>query len=344
MIMKSQKNIFAAILLILCGFFCFCETVEKTGEFQSDKPLSGPYLGQIPPGDIPKVFAPGIVSRGFDERDPFFSPDGRELFYLLKGAPHTVIITIREKNGIWSKPEIAPFSGKYNAEFSLSPDGNTIIFTSDMPLSGEGKPDGKWRTYAVKRPNGSWGKPEYLGPNLDDTGYPCLASSGNIYFFSTRDGGFGKADIYMSRFDGEKYMKPVNLGENINTEHYEVDPFIAPDESYLILCSNPPDNGGLYISFKLDDGSWSKTVNMGANINKNTGYGAICPSVSRDGKYLFYVFNRLAHKSWSESHISYEEKMRILLGPGNGNNDIYWVSASIIDKIKDQVFSDIRDE
>jgi hypothetical protein len=42
--------------------------------------LEGPYLGQQPPGKIPELFAPGIVSTGHDELFGCLTPDGRYIF------------------------------------------------------------------------------------------------------------------------------------------------------------------------------------------------------------------------------------------------------------------------
>jgi Tol biopolymer transport system component len=121
----------------------------------------------------------------------------------------------------------------------------------------------------------------------------------------------GSLDIWRSRFVNGKYTLPENL-EEINTEHYEDGPFIAPDESYLIFESERPGGIGgsidLYISFRKDDGSWSVPVNMGETINsdKTDRWARVTP----DGKYLFFGSNR------------------------NGNMDIYWIDAKIISNLK----------
>ena len=60
--------------------------------------LKGPYLGQKPPGMTPEIFAPGIISTGYDERIAAFTPDGKEFYYVLYGAPHMVILYTKEKN------------------------------------------------------------------------------------------------------------------------------------------------------------------------------------------------------------------------------------------------------
>jgi len=49
---------------------------------QDDLPvLKGDYLGQIPPGDAPELFAPGIVTTRHYENSITFSPDGKHLFF-----------------------------------------------------------------------------------------------------------------------------------------------------------------------------------------------------------------------------------------------------------------------
>jgi len=65
------------------------------------------------------------------------------------------------------------------------------------------------------------------------------------------EGGFGSADLYISKFEEGQYSEPENLGDIINSPSYEDEPFIAPDESYLIFASNKQtekNEGRIYIS------------------------------------------------------------------------------------------------
>ncbi len=78
----------------------------------------------------------------------------------------------------------------------------------------------------------------------------------------------------------------------MNTEFSEHDPFVAPDESYLIFTSTRPGGFGredLYIGYKKVDGSWTEPKNMGKTIN-SSGVD-FCPMLSPDGKYLFFTRN-----------------------------------------------------
>jgi hypothetical protein len=116
-------------------------------------------------------------------------------------------------------------------------------------------------------------------------------------------------DIYKSEWDGQEFLKAKALPSEVNTNRYEADIFIAPDESYMIFCAKRREGlgqGDLYISFKEKDGKWSKSKNMGARIN--TTEHELCPFVTSDGKYLLFTSKK----------------------------DIYWVDAKILESYRNQ--------
>ena len=127
---------------------------------------------------------------------------------------------------------------------------------------------------------------------------------GTLYFASNRPGSLGNHDIYRSRLVNGKYTKPENLGSQINSKYIEQDPFIAPDESYLLFTSvNRPDSlgqGDIYISKRQPNGSWTRARNLGEKIN--TSSFDFCPIMSPDDRYFFYA----------------------------SRQDIYWVEAASI--------------
>ncbi|TFG74500.1 MAG: hypothetical protein E4H23_11920 [Chrysiogenales bacterium] len=112
---------------------------------------SGPYLGQKPPGMTAEIFAPGILSTSNPEVCISFTPDGKEVYYTVGGPPHSVILFRKEVDGVWTEPQVAPFSGSYSAECQLAPDGKRLYFCSGMPLSGTGDPKGNWDLFKVER-------------------------------------------------------------------------------------------------------------------------------------------------------------------------------------------------
>ena len=328
-----KRNIILICLLVLI-LPIFSNNIKK-----DDWPvLRGPYLSQKPPGKTPEIFAPGIISTRYSERIVCFAPDNKELFYAVWGVPHGVFFYTHEDNGKWTKPQTAPFSGRYGAEGTLSPDGNFFIYSSNMPLSGSGEPSKVYSCWISYRSGSGWSDSECIKllsePNNTNVCYPSVASSGNIYFYSDRKEGYGKDDIYISEFVKGKYTLPKNLGTSINTKGKDLDSCIAPDESYLIFVRNIGGLGGwdLFISFKTEDGSWSKAINMGSGIN--TVASDFCPTISLDGKYFFFTSNRRLHEPYSEIPLTYERKLKILNSPGNGSSDIYWVDAKFIEELK----------
>jgi len=119
-----------------------------------------------------------------------------------------------------------------------------------------------------------------------------VSAEGTLYFAS---GG----DIYRAHPEGDEYAAPERLDEAINTRFEEGHPFIAPDESYLLFSSDGhADNLGthdLYISVREADGTWSEARNLGAGINSR--YQELYPTVSPDGKYLFFLSDQERGKS-----------------------------------------------
>jgi len=307
-------------------FLLFSNCVKKN-DFPA---LKGPYLGQKPPGKTPELFAPRIISTGFDELFGSFTPDGKEFYYILGGDPVWTILVTKQENGGWTKPEVASFSPKYRAKFCLSPDGNTIILTSLRPLDGKGESSEIFHTWMVERTSTGWTEPKLI-KMLDRAFAPTLAANGNIYFFIHHP---ERYDLYMSACLDGQYTEPVRLDHAVNSARDEFDPWIAPDESYLMFTSNRTGKNGIYICYKNEDGSWTQAKHMGPEVNAmdwiNVG------SVTPDGKYLFLFGIQSDYKSYLKKPISYKEKIKILSGPGNGSIDIYWMDAGIIEELKPQ--------
>ena len=274
--------------------------------------LRGAYLGQDPPGLSPSLFAPGIVSTEQDQLNAVFTPGG-DVFYFSVRRPVVgfTILEMRRPEGAWTRPRAAAFSGRYSdVDHFITSDGKRFFFCSNRPLEGDGPPREDHDIWFMTRKGEDWGPPRHLGLTVNSDRndfYPTLTLDGTLYFSSHRDGGMGENDIYCSRIADGGYGPPANLGEAINTEFREFDPFVAPDESYLIFASSRPGGLGasdLHISFRSDDGTWTKAKNMGAPLNSAA--PDLCPMLSPDGKYLFFTSRRA------------------------GVGDIYWVDAGVI--------------
>ena len=311
------------LLFGLCSF-CFAVAMQARGLAQdSAQPAQ------------PAMFAPGQISTADMELNAAFTPDGRTL-YFTKRTPKLQLWTILVstlKGNRWSEPRVAEFSGQYS-DFDpfISPDGSQLFFSSNRPAPGKTKND--FDIWVVKKTATGWSTPENLGPDINTESqefYPSVSKDGTLYFSSNREGGKGSIDVYRSRLVNGKYAKPENLGDAINSKYYDGDPYIAPDESFLIFVSyNRPEglgDGDLYISLN-QNGAWTPAKNLGAPINSSA--LDFCPNMSPDGKYFFFTSERGFADHPLTKPLTYDELMKDLRNPGNGLGDIYRIDAAAI--------------
>jgi hypothetical protein len=300
--MKTMPFLFS---LLLCTGLSLAQTANTANYM---------YLNQEPPGLTPKLFAPGRVSlKDRYEFGSVFTRDGKEFYYAVEIAKRPHIECIEYENNLWSDPVKVLVSDKYgyNDPF-LSPDENKLFFISDRAMDGKGdKKD--IDIWYVQREGKGWSKPVNAGKEINSPHneyYISFTKGGTMYYSSNKEAEDVKSkkyDIYKSPFVKNTFGASAKLGSAINSEHYEADVFVSPDEKYMIYCAERPDGyggGDLFVSFKDAKGEWTKAKNMGKTVNTQ-GY-EFCPFVTGDGKYLFF----------------------------SRDGDIYWIDAKVIDKLK----------
>ena len=229
--------------------------------------LKGPYLGQEPPGNTAKVFAPNFISTEEYEFGSVFNAKGNEFYYGVDLGGRNVIRYSKLEGTIWSKPTTILSHERYgyNDPF-LSPDENRLYFISNQALDGQGEPKDIDIWY-VERQNEGWSEPINAGSNINSDSeeyYISFTKEGRMYFASDKNQ--SHHDIYYSNFVDGDFQEAVKLSDAINTEAYEADVFVDPNEEYLIFCAQREEGlgrGDLYISFKQDKAS----VNMGEQVN-----------------------------------------------------------------------------
>ncbi|MEW6335989.1 MAG: membrane dipeptidase [Acidobacteriota bacterium] len=295
---------------------------EADGSRQEEVPLladvgqlKGAYLGQPPPGLVPELFAPGIVTSEQGEGCSGWGTDP-EWFLFQRWVDRTSVLFLRSREaGTWSDAVKLPWAERYQVgDFTVGPDGRTLAFVSNIPIEGLGAVGEGGNVWIAQRIPSGWAEPRSAGPAVNSDfhdSYPSLAASGSLYFFSRRPGGFGQSDLYVSRRSGGRYLPAENLGPILNTDAHEWDPYVAPDESYLIF--NSMKAGGLggddfYISWRTASGDWGDPVHLGAEINSPGSDNR--PYVTADGRYFFFTSDR------------------------RGNRDIYWVDARILERFR----------
>jgi hypothetical protein len=310
---KRARGLVLATLALTFGFAA--ALVGGSWLVGQDRPpfprLRGPYLGQTPPGLTPEPFAPGIITTDAEEGSSGFALNGTVFLFqkFLDRRCHTYVT--RLKGGTWTAPELIPFweTMAENGDFAVSSDDRTLLY---QVRTGAG-PTTLSHIWRAEITPAGWDEPAALPAPVNTAYFESYASDtsdGTLYFFSGRPGGKGRFDLYASAFRDGGYADPVNL-EALNTAYDEWDPFVAPDESYLIFCSTKPGGSGrddIYISFRGEDGRWGPPVNLGPEINSAGSENR--PWVTRDGKYFFFTSTR------------------------HGSRDVFWVRAEYLDRFK----------
>lgn len=290
-----MKSIHISTVLILSA------SVMSSGSFaQVDIPIpDGPYLGQKPPGLIPEAFAPGIVSTEGWEIGGAFTPDMKEFYFIRKveenGKLKQEFVVFQNENNRWHETVVSPRVGQP----FIAPDGKIMHLGKRY----------------MERTKTGWSERKSLGGPFDNIPIMRLtASAKGTYVFDEMKPSGDNLIRYSRLIDGKR-EEPRSFSKEINTGKYNVHPFIAPDESYIIWDGQRDSvvrNADLYISFRQNDGSWSEAVKMGDKIN--TGASEAGAMVTPDGKYLFFNRN---------------------VGSDKGENvDIYWVDAQIIEDLR----------
>ncbi|MCB0584361.1 MAG: PD40 domain-containing protein [Phaeodactylibacter sp.] len=177
------------------------------------------------------------VNSLYNEAAPYISPDGQYLALTICGRPdgqgRCDLYFSRKEKGEWLPPQNpgAPLnSSSWDAQPSLSPDGQRLFFASRRP-GGLGGTD-IWM--AQRLPDGQWGEPQNLGPVVntpENEQSPFLHFDGqSLFFMSNGHPGMGGFDLFRSRLrpDGS-WEQPLNLGYPINTHADEGGLFVSLD-------------------------------------------------------------------------------------------------------------------
>ena len=296
----------------------------------------GDYLGDTPPGREMKIFAPGLVAFGTHEHHFSFTPDGREMYWVIADRyrqHHTIIHTHREGD-VWLRPEVAPFSGTFN-DFAPTPtpDGTALLFCSNRPLPGEGGEPGDVNIWTMDRTTEGWGEPYPLPGEVNDESpefNPTVALDGTLYF---QDSGGEGVEIFEARRTDGVYGVPQKV-EEVSSPYTEMGPLVMPDGQTLIFSSDRPGGEGdldFWVSFLGEDGAWSDPLNMGPAINTSTADAII--TLSHDDRYFFFT-NFLAIDPNRLRHQPYEELVKLLDSPENGDGTTYWISTAILEEVR----------
>ena len=232
----------------------------------SDGSLSEP----VPVKELNTPYHDGPITLSADGNTIFFARDGHSSgnSKKLKGKKVKIgqqgIFKATKKDGEWVNVQSLPInSNDYSVSHpSLSPDGKTLYFTSNMP-GGLGDTD----IWKVTINNGSYGKPENLGENVNSPGkegFPFISDDQILYFASSGKQGFGGFDIF--KIDLSKDEKAVNLGKPVNTKSDDFSFSINTNKNVGYFSSNRTGVDNIYMAVPVCN---SEILVVSGDINTN---------------------------------------------------------------------------
>jgi len=223
-----------------------------------------------------------------------FSPDLNEVYFTKaegvwgKEKLRSSIYYSKIEDGNWLKPQKVKFAHEANnSSPHLTRDGRRLYYISNQAIAN----DSSSNIWYVERHSiyDPWSVPKPLDFTINSpyAEYsPKTTANGDLYFASSRSGGLGQGDLYMSKLENGRFKKPMNLGQEVNSDKGEWNLELSEDGNILIFeASQRPENktsyGDLYISFKTS-GSWSKPKNI---IEINTTGSDLYPTIVDDLLY-----------------------------------------------------------
>jgi outer membrane protein OmpA-like peptidoglycan-associated protein len=197
----------------------------------------------------PKKFS-NTFNKKMHDGPASFSKDGKFMAFTrnnYNGKSSDGIIKLQiyfceqEKSGKWGKE--VPFrlnDKEYSVGHpSLSKDGKTMFFASDMP-GGYGGVD----LYKInKRESGDWGEPENLGPEINSSGnemFPFYHEDSDFLFFASNGHlGLGGLDLFIAQKNNDgKGFKIMNLGTPVNTRFDDFSLILDEEMKFGFFTSN----------------------------------------------------------------------------------------------------------
>jgi OmpA-OmpF porin, OOP family len=270
----------------------------------------------------------GAVNSAGEDVMPTLTADERMLFFASRREGSTggfnrlwndfdedFYVSYRQADGTFcTSKNLGPPINTAGNEGSacISPDGQWVYFTACNREDGLGECD----LYMARFNGSKWSEPKNLGPQVNGAQFdsqPYLSHDGRrLYFSSTRAGGRGGSDIWVSYWNGSQWGKPLNLGDSVNTTGDEYQPFLHADGQTLYFSSNAHLGFGGFDLFKATRRAeadarglveaWGTPQNLGYPLN--TGAEERSIFVNAEGTRGYINTNR------------YQD--------GKGRNDLYW--------------------
>lgn len=240
----------------------------------------------------PVPFEPQLLSDRINTSDleylPSITADGTMIFTRRVGGQEDLYqASLDTTTTDVASPLTSLNTAQNEGAHCISADGNTLI----VSLDGRRDSYGGFDLYYSRKLADGWSEPKNLGKSINSNAWdaqPSLSADGTaLYFASSRKGGVGGKDIYVSHLVNKRWQSAQPLDTLINTKGDEASPYFHPDGQSLYFRSNGHVGMGdfdIYLSRK-EHKDWSTPTNLGYPINTEGSEGALFVDVFGEKAY-----------------------------------------------------------
>jgi len=303
-----MRNILLSVLFVLAANMAFSDSWTTPTGINLNSTF---YVHEMP-------------SINHDETKLFFSSDTAS----IGGGPGYLFYSVITDSG-WGMPIFLgnivndTISGHIQSSPCIGYDDTTLYFARSYVN------DSIWVTYYT---NGDWLLPQPLDSTINKfpAGGPAVSYDGQrLYFHSTRSGGYGGYDIWMSQKTGGAWQEPVNMGPEINTSFNEKEPSIAGNDSDFVFWRSENDSDTCNIwHYKIGSGEQAECIFYGHYVPYPHfgSYEYEFPCISWDGQKIYITYAPFNTERISYIYVS--NKITGVAGKPENNNSKTTLSLS----------------
>jgi outer membrane protein OmpA-like peptidoglycan-associated protein/tetratricopeptide (TPR) repeat protein len=298
--------------------------------YKSDYNTDGTFMNATAIAELNTQYHDGPVSISAEGKTIYFSSDSfREKSFVkdkknkLKLSKNNLFKATSE-NGKWTNITPLPFnSNSYSTSNpSISRDGKTLYFSSDMPGSIGGVDI--WKT--TINADGTYGTPQNLGTSVNTEGtesFPFIADDNTtLYFASSGRQGLGGLDVY--QVDVTKQEPALNVGQPINTETDDFSFTFNKAKNIGFFSSNRTGNDEIYGALPIC------TINLITQVmNEKTGEPLANSKVAVvDAKKVVLATTQTNEKGTTSYRVPCDKDYSLQISKDGYLSDVYQIAKS----------------
>jgi OmpA-OmpF porin, OOP family len=227
--------------------------------------------------------------------------------FLLTYLLLALTLTVGNAQPDAARPKVENLGPQVNSEYNeinpvISPDGRTLYYARiSHPQNTKGAEGSQDIWYSDLQPNNVWGPARRLGSPLNREDYNCaygITPDGSTMLIKGQynNGQYETRGFSISRKTADGWSVPQKIAvagyESMSKGQFDCG-YLSADGRVLLMAFSEKKNSqedDLYVSFRQKDGSWSKPLNLGPEVN--TKFTETTPFLAADGATLYFSSNR----------------------------------------------------